>query len=141
MTTFQTASTLSKPSGTDKVPSGTFGYFQSRNKHRAYSLVMEEFKASGLSQADLAHRLGKGTDIVCRWLSGPGNWTLDTLSDLLFAISGAAPAFGKEYPLDKPTHNYTRPDWLTRMPARTESANGGFFRIPLGNPPPEIQTN
>jgi hypothetical protein len=63
---------------------------------------MEEFTKSGLSQADLARRLGKGTDIVCRLLGGPGNWTLDTLSDLMFAISGAAPVFSKDYPLNKP---------------------------------------
>jgi hypothetical protein len=103
---------LSEPSDAERVPLGVFGYFQARNRHNAYDLVMEEFASSGLSQADLARRLGRGTDVVCRWLSGPGNWTLDTLSDLLFAISGATPVFGKEHPLRSPPRNQTLPDWL-----------------------------
>jgi len=91
--------TLSEPKGADRVSEGTLGYFRSRNKHRAYSLVIQEFKRSGLTQADLARRLGKGTDIVCRWLGSPGNWTLDTMSDLLFAISGAEAGYTTKYPL------------------------------------------
>lgn len=37
--------------------------------------------------------------MVCRWLAAPSNLEADTLSDLLFAISGAAPAYAAEYPL------------------------------------------
>lgn len=103
---------LSKPSDSSLVPKGTFGYFRSRNKHRLYSLVIAEFKRSGLSQADLARRLGKRPDVVCRWLAGPTNWTIDTVSDLLFAISGAEPEYGVNYPLDQPMRNDTRPRWL-----------------------------
>jgi hypothetical protein len=90
---------LREPSGTSRVPEGTLAYFRTRNKHRMYSLVIGEFKRSGISQADLARRLGKGTDVLCRWLRSPGNWTLDTLSDLLFAISGAEPAHAVRHPL------------------------------------------
>ena len=77
-----------------------------------YDVVIKEFKRSGLSQADLARRLGLGTDRVCRLLGGPGNWTLDTSSDLLFAISGAEPVYGLAYPLDRPASNRQLPDWL-----------------------------
>jgi hypothetical protein len=92
-------SSLSEPSGADRIPEGTLGYFRARNRHRVYSLVLREFKRSGISQADLARRLGKGTDVVCRWLGSPGNWTLDTLSDLLFAMSGAEAGYSVQYPL------------------------------------------
>jgi hypothetical protein len=112
MRTSQATTMLSNPMGSERVPRGTFGYFQARNKYLAYSLVLDEFKKSGLSQADLARRLGKGTDIVCRLLSGPSNWTLDTFSDFLFAISGATPLYDKEYPLNKPRRKQTEPDWL-----------------------------
>src|SRR5262245_61631193 len=112
MTTSQNAIGLSNPSGAERVAPGVLGYFQSRNKHNAYDLVMSEFASSNLSQADLARRLGKGPDLVSRLLSGPGNWTLDTLSDLMFAISGAAPVYGKEYPLTQPRRNQRGPDWL-----------------------------
>jgi len=112
MTTSPSVTGLSSPVGREQVPVGTFGYFQARNKRNAYNLVIEEFLASGLSQADLAGRLGKGTDVVCRLLAAPGNWTLNTISDFLFAISGAAPVFDVEYPLSRPSRNRVGPEWL-----------------------------
>ena len=112
MTTSQRDVGLSNPRGAERIAPGVLGYFQARNKHNAYDLVMDEFASSSLSQADLARRLGKGPDLVSRLLSGPGNWTLDTLSDLMFAISGAVPVYGKAYPLAQPPRNQTGPDWL-----------------------------
>ena len=123
MTTSANDIGLSNPSGTERVPPGTFGYFQARNKFNAYDLVMSEFAASGLSQADLARRMGKGPDLVCRLLGGPGNWTLDTLSDLMFAISGAAPVYGKEHPLNRPPRNQKGPSWLYDEEARLPMPN------------------
>ena len=120
MSTLQTT-TLSKPVGVEPVPKGVFGYFRGRNKHRLYNLVIREFKKSGLSQADLARRLGKTPDVVCRWLAGPTNWTIDTVSDLLFAISGAEAKYEISYPLDLPAQNDSRPHWL--------SNNGDVFRL------------
>ncbi len=76
------ASTLSEPAGTDEVAAGTLAYFRARLKQRIYSLAIKEFKKSGLSQADLARRLGKEPAQVSRLLSGPGNLTLETVSDL-----------------------------------------------------------
>jgi transcriptional regulator with XRE-family HTH domain len=51
-------------------------------------LIIGEFKKSGLSQAVLARRLDKEPAQLSRLLSGPGNLTVDTISDLLFAING-----------------------------------------------------
>jgi hypothetical protein len=112
MTTSKNGIGLSSPSGTERVPLGTLGYFQSRNRHNIYDLVLSEFAQSGLSQADIARRLGKRPEVVCRWLGGPGNWTLDTVSDLLFAISGAAPVYGVEHPLAMAPRNQRGPTWL-----------------------------
>jgi len=112
MTMSQATSSLSKPESDEQIPIGTLGYFQARNRNRIYDLVLSEFLRSGISQATLARRLGKGTDIVCRRLGAPGNWTLDTVSDLLFGISGAEPEYGLSYPLDGPRRNFTKPEWL-----------------------------
>jgi hypothetical protein len=90
---------LSEPSGAEKISEGTLTYFRARNRRRLYEFVVKEFERSGLSQAHLARRLGKGTDIVCRWLGSPGNWTADTVSDLLFASSGAEAGYIARYPL------------------------------------------
>jgi hypothetical protein len=84
-----------------------------RNRGRVYSVVIDEFEKSGISQTDLASRLHKGTDQISRWLGSPGNWTLDTVSDLFFAISGGELAYGVQYPLDLPATNQTGPDWMT----------------------------
>lgn len=99
MTTSPTTS-LSKPSGSEKVSLGTLGYVRARVKQRAFDLVVREFKKSGLSQRELAARLGKTPDVVCRLLSRPSNWELNTFSDLMFGISGAVPVFESRHPLD-----------------------------------------
>jgi ParB-like chromosome segregation protein Spo0J len=66
-----------------------FGYFQGRLRNNLFiatlSLFLEK-KKSGFTRADLARRLGKKPEQVTRWLAGPGNIKIDTLSDLLLAM-------------------------------------------------------
>jgi hypothetical protein len=108
MITSQT-SILSKPIPGQQVSAEAFAYMRARARRHAYDLVMSEFKKSGITKAELARRLfgDKGADRVSRMLGGPGNWTIKTVSDLLFAISGAEPTYGIAYPLDKPRRNFT----------------------------------
>jgi hypothetical protein len=91
---------LYSPTGRDPIDPAALGYMRQRNRGRVYSAVIDEFENSGISQVDLAGRLHKGTDQVSRWLGSPGNWTLDTVSDLFFAISGGEPTYGVQYPLE-----------------------------------------
>lgn len=100
MSVLQT-SILSEPTGTDMIPMGTLIYFRARLKQHIYSLVIKEFKKSALSKADLARRLDMDPAQLSRLLSGPGNVTSDTASDLLFAISGAELDLGVSYPLSR----------------------------------------
>jgi hypothetical protein len=81
---------------------------RARAKRHAYDLVMREFKKSGITRAELARRLfgSKGADRISRMLGGPGNWTIKTMSDLLFAISAGEPTYGIAYPLDKAARNF-----------------------------------
>ena len=118
-----TVYTPSKPTGSEPVPSGTLAYFQVRNRQRLYELVLGEFLKSGITQADLARRLRKAPEIVCRLLGAPGNWGIDTVSDFLFAISGAEASFEISYPLDGNRRNYPHPDWVigpVRYPSSLE---------------------
>jgi hypothetical protein len=72
------------------IPPGKRAYFQERLRNRLYNLILGEFvHKKNLSQKTLAYRIGKGPDQINRWLSSPGNWTLDTVSDLLLGICGA----------------------------------------------------
>jgi hypothetical protein len=109
VTTFPPTSSLSSPRGDEPIPVGTLGYFQARNRNRLYDLVVGEFIRSGISQATLARRLRKNPDVICRWLSAPENWTLDTASNLLFAISGAEPRYELSYPLDEASRGHVQP--------------------------------
>ena len=114
--TYSQTTTLCSPTGSQKVPVSTLSYFRSRNRHRLYSLVIDNFRRSDLTQADLARRLGKGPDVVCRWLASPSNWRLDTVSDLLFAISGAEADYSIRFPLEQAARNDTRPHWMPTSP-------------------------
>jgi transcriptional regulator with XRE-family HTH domain len=105
MTTSPT-SILSEPKGADKVPRSTFAYFRARLKHRIYSVIIKEFKKSGLTQADLARRLDMEPAQLSRLLAGPGNLTLETVSDMLFAIDGAELTASTQYPLVARSHSF-----------------------------------
>ena len=84
----------------EPIPLWQLAYFQARNRSRVHELVLNEFRRSGISQADLARRMHKRPEVVSRLLGAPGNWGLDTISDLLFAISGGEHIWEINYPFD-----------------------------------------
>lgn len=127
MSTSAKAPWLSKPQGDERVSEGTLGYITARIRQRAYDLVIREFKKSGISQATLARRWGKGADLVSRFLSRPGNWELDTFTEALFVINGAVPSFSTAHAADQ-IISASRP-----MPPRAQSS-ADTFRV--GSPPP-----
>jgi hypothetical protein len=115
---------LSEPEGDEKISAGTLAYISTRVQLWAYNLVVKEFKNSGITQAQLARRLGKGQDLVSRMLSRPGNWELKTFSEFLFAISGAVLKFSIERPLANAAQNatfYKVKSVSTARPASTAS--------------------
>lgn len=65
-------------------------YFRERERHNVYQMIISYFAdkhaSEGLTQADLAKKLKKEPSQISRWLSGPANMTLDTISDLLLAM-------------------------------------------------------
>jgi transcriptional regulator with XRE-family HTH domain len=66
-----------------------FGFARVRDK--AFASVRDLWsrrQTEGMTQADLAARLGKDPAWVSRKLSGPTNWTLRTLGDLTDALDG-----------------------------------------------------
>ena len=118
MTTSRTT-LLAKPAARARISAGTLSYVRARNRQRAYDLVIRQLKKSGITQAELSRRLGKGQDAISRLLSRPSNWELDTLSDLLFAISGTVPKFDAEHPASK----QNLPINLTPDPASESDSN------------------
>jgi hypothetical protein len=68
------------------IPEATLIELEARLQHRIHSMVLDAFNESGLSQKELADRLGWDTARVSRCLGTSGNWTLKTISALLAAI-------------------------------------------------------
>ena len=104
---------LSKPSGNDPVPPPTLQYMRTRNRMRFFTLIHKELEQNGITRAQLAQRMGRGLDRISHLLAAPANLTLDTISDVLFSISGAELKHEVSHPLDRPARNYTRPEWLS----------------------------
>src|SRR3990167_9383585 len=64
-------------------------YFRERQRNNIYQAVISHFakKAEeGLTKKEVAEILKKDPAQITRWLSGPGNLTLDTISDLFLAM-------------------------------------------------------
>lgn len=123
MTMSPETSSLHKPAGDDRIPAGTLYYFRARNRNRIYDAVLREFLRSGISKATLARRMGKKhAEIISRLLGAPGNWTLDTVSDLIFAINGGECEYSIRYPLDEGPHNYTA-EWFPDDPASLDKCD------------------
>lgn len=93
---------------------GTLAYFRERFKNNLHSEFLSLFlaleKERKITRAELARRIDKEPAQITRYLGAPGNWTIDTVSDLFLAM-GYEPKveysqlFSKEQAKAKPTVN------------------------------------
>jgi hypothetical protein len=104
------------------IPPEKLAYFRARLKNRLYDYVASRLIAErqsgtrSVSQSDLAKRLSKKPEQITRWLGAPGNWTLETLSDLLLAISGNELPLPNEEELVEQKRNSNGPnEWVNRI--------------------------
>ncbi|MCY4151978.1 MAG: hypothetical protein OXE94_07055 [Aestuariivita sp.] len=116
MTTSQN-SLLSEVFNGDEIPLETLSYFRERFRDHLYDLVIEEFEKKyqngDLTRADIAKQIGRRPEQITRWLGAPGNWTLETVSDLLLAITKSEPVVSL-LPLEgRSPRNYQGQDDLT----------------------------
>lgn len=82
----------------EPVSRGALGYIRGRNRQAAYDLFVRAFKQSGLKQSEVASRLGKGADNISRLFRRPRNMEIDTLGELIFAITGGTLQLSIAYP-------------------------------------------
>lgn len=65
-------------------------YYRQRLRNRVFAALAQFFAAEaerrGLTKRDIAQWLRRDPALITRWLSAPGNLTLDTISDLLLAL-------------------------------------------------------
>lgn len=89
MTTYQTAPVWTEVLNAPHLSKKALGYFRARLKNRLHQLILGEYlklEANGLTRAKLARRVCKRPEQITRLLGAPGNWELDTVSDLLLAM-------------------------------------------------------
>ncbi len=84
----------------DKLPREMY-YYRQRFKNAVFSRLqkffVDEAERTGITKKDIATRLRRDPAQISRWLSNPSNLTIETLSDLLFAMEAepAPPIFIK----------------------------------------------
>jgi hypothetical protein len=138
MSTSQTSRTsfLSEISRGEPIPIGKLSYFRERFRDRLYELVVSEFlkkeRAGELTRADLARRIGRKPEQITRWLGAPGNWTIETVSDLLLAISKSELSFELAPLENRAPRNYDGPDWMrdTRLTNISSKSTSGVRKFP-----------
>lgn len=136
----------------EKIPLVTLSYFRERFRDRLYDLVLDEFfkqeAETGLTRAEVARRIGRRPEQITRWFGAPGNWTLETVSDLLLAIAKAEPDVTL-LPLEgRPSRNYRGQNMITprsdkeatyRPAASAFEANNNLRGLSMANRRNDIQ--
>lgn len=110
----------------ETIPLGKLAYLRERTRNLLYDFIIGKFleaEKKGLSQAELARRIGKRPEVVNRWLGSPGNWRIDTISDLLVGIGADELDPQSVSLLGRAPRNQTFPDWFLEHQARQERTN------------------
>ena len=65
-------------------------YFRQRQRNQLYEAVVRAVEdaaaRTGIRKRDVAEKAGVSPPQLSRWLSGPSNWTMDSVSDVLYAL-------------------------------------------------------
>lgn len=114
-------------------------YFRQRNKNRVFekiiTLFVEEAERRGVTKKQIADLLKKDTALITRWLSGPNNLTLDTISDILLALGAEMDYHAVRFD-DRQTQNYFHPlmGLCPQERFRVTATGADVVTLPAGTP-------
>jgi len=118
-----------------QISVGTMAYFRAKLRYALHEVVLREFikqeDSNRINKAELARRIHKKPEQVSRWLGAPGNWTIDTVSDLLLGMGVEAEisAMSLEDRLASQqekwgdSENIVSPETLQEMPVEIDSSH------------------
>lgn len=122
-----------------RLSAGTLAYLAGRARANCYDYVMRRFGRSGLSQAELARRIGKDPAQVNRMLSTSGNWTIGTIAELLAAISEEEFIPSSQTLRGRIPRNFTQADLLARLlDGFDDAAERDLEGMPTGSSAPVL---
>lgn len=104
-TTSQTTSFLAEPSGEERIPASTLGYVTEMAREEVFDMLAAACVEAGVPRNHIAKRLGKEPAQISRMLNSPGNFTIDTIAQTLFAINGNMFRLEPYSPLREPKSN------------------------------------
>ncbi len=88
-------------------------YYRQRYKNALFSKLQrffaDEAERTGINKKDIADRLRRHPAQITRWLSSPSNLTLETLSDILFAMEAEPEPLMIARLTDRRESNYMNP--------------------------------
>lgn len=129
MTMFQKTPVKSELAHDQPLSDYALGYLNARVRNSFYDYVLRRFheaeEKEGLTKAKLARRLGLEPARVTRLLGSPGNWTLDTISELLVGICREELQPRSEPYLERDKRNFGSENWLRDLvPAQRMEGKG-----------------
>ncbi|MEH6725195.1 MAG: hypothetical protein V7703_03485 [Hyphomicrobiales bacterium] len=104
-----------------RIKLGLLGYTRQALRSNAFNLLHREIEAAELPQAEIAKRIGKDKSWLSRTLGAPNNITLDTLSDLVLAITGKQVELTLHDPARAPRQNFDTYAWLPTVCRHADS--------------------
>lgn len=109
-------------------------YYRKRLKNRIFSQLAaffaKEAERNNITKKEIASRLDRDPAQITRWLSAPSNLTLETLSDLLYAMDAEAepPKFVRFADRAKP--NFAHP-LIADVLGSAPQTSGPILSIPI----------
>lgn len=128
MTIYQTTTVWTEVRDAKTLSPRALGYFRARLRNNLHELVLTQFikqeANDGTKRADVARRIRKRPEQITRLLGAPGNWTLDTVSDLLLAMGYELRAEAKK--IDAPERRAViSQEWAMPPPTAAHNLQAG----------------